>query len=294
LNFTSDTIDKFVSNAFEIDCFNISLTQKKENEPIVYSGPGTIYQDNHGILRLKFYSKILDVKKELSNQFKYNPPGKILTDDNYYTLKAVDMTGKEWVSDNIMVSPDMSLPVGGQVVKSSLSEIETIGEGATTEQNHLLIIVPGKYEIPCNEKEDLPNGGWRLSRSVFSANNVDFDLKDHENCLIINANSTPEYIEADSIKKILEALSVITGLIIKPVVIKYTQQGRSVLKIKSVSDTYSNKKFPKPFNHSTPADIQSFSCFLGKYMAAIDAPFSDLYGFWHKVNRAWQANCVFH
>ena len=290
MNFNLKTIEKFISNTFEIDCIDITLTQKIEEEPIIYTGPGTIFQDEHGILQLKLYSKISDFKKELSHKFKHYTPGKIIADDNYFTLKAVDMSGQEWVSDNIWVSANVSFPASGQVIKSRLREIETFEEGSTTEKNYLFIVVPGKYELPCNEKEDLPNGGWRLSRSVFSANNLEFDLKVLENCLIINVNSTPEHLEADTFIKILEALSVITGSIIHPVVVKYTLQDSSVLKIKSVSNTYSNKNIPIPFNHSAPDDIQSFSCFLEKYLEANNSPFSDLFGFWHKVNRAWQTN----
>lgn len=61
------------------------------------------------------------------------------------------------------------------------------------------------------------------------------------------------------------------------------------MKIKSVSESFPNKNFPYPFKHSTPGDIKSFACFFDKYLAAIDSPFSDLFGFWHKVNRAWQS-----
>lgn len=290
MNFNLETIEKFISNTFEIDCIDICLTQKIEKEPIVYTGPGTIYQDEHGVLQLKLYSKINDIKKELSHQFKHHAPGKIIADDNYFTLKAIDMSGKEWVADNIWVSANVSFPASGQVIKSRLREIETIEDGSTTEKNYLFIIVPGKHEIPCNQKEDLPNGGWCLNRSVFPANNIDFEFRKLDNCLMINANSAPDCLKEDTYVKILEALSIITGLIIHPVFVKNTQQDHAVLKIKSVTNSYSNKKFPIPFKHSTPGDLQPFSCFFEKYIAAIDSPFSDLFGFWHKVNRAWQVN----
>lgn len=292
MNFNLETIEKFISNTFEIDCIDICLTQKIEKEPIVYTGPGTIYQDEHGELQLKLYSKINDRKKELAHQFKCHAPGKIIADDNYFTLKAIDMSGKEWIADNIWVSANVSFPASGQVIKSRLREIETKEDGSTTEKNYLFIIVPGKHEIPCNEKEDLPNGGCRLNRSVFSANNIEFEFRKLDNCLIIYANSAPDCLKEDTYIKILEALSIITGLIIHPVVVKNTQQDHAVLKIKSITNSYSNKKLPTPFKHSTPGDLQSFSCFFEKYMAAIDFPFSDLFGFWHKVNRAWQVSIV--
>jgi len=293
LNFNKETIDKFISNSFEIDCIDICLTQKTDKDPIIYIGPGTLYQDEHGILQLKLYSKINDIKKELSHQFKHHTPGKIIAHDNYFTLRAIDMSGNEWLADNIWISAHVSFPASGQVIKSKLKEIETIEQidaRSNTEKNYLFIIVPGQYEIPCNEKEDLPNGGWRLNKAVFSANKIDFEFRKLDNCLIINANAKPENLEKDTYVKLLEALSIITGLIVRPVVIKNTQKDIDTLRIKSVDDSFTNNKFPLPFKHSTPADLESFTCFLEKYLINIEAPFSDLFGFWHKINRAWQAS----
>lgn len=291
MNFSIDTINKFVSNTFEIDCIDIILTQKVDNDPIVYAGPGTIRQDKNGILELKLYTKINDLKKEMSHRLKYHTPGKIIPGDNYFSLKATDMSGVEWTSDNIWASANVTFPNSGIVVKAKLREIETVEERSKADKkNYFFVIVPGKYEIPCNEKEDLPNGGWHLSRSVFSANNLKVDLNKHEKYLILNANSKPEFLNVGISDKILEALNIILGLIVRPVVIKYTLQKHSILKIKSVTDNFSNKIFPPPFKHSSPRDIQSFANFLGKYLISVDNPFSALYGFWHKVNRAWQAD----
>lgn len=291
MNFNTDTINKFISNTFEIDCIGITLTQKVDNDPIVYAGPGTIKQNENGILELKLYCKINDIKKEISHRFKHHTPGKIISDDNYFNLKAIDMSGVEWTSDNIWVTADVSFPASGQVIKARLREIETVEEGSKkADKNYLFVVLPGKYEIPCNAKVDLPNGGWRLSRSVFTTNNMELDLKKYENYLIINVNSKPEFLNKDVSIKILEALNIILGKVARPVVIKYTLQENSVLKIKSVPESFSNKEFPPPFKHSSPEDIQSFSCFLEKYLMAVENPYSDLYGFWHKVNRAWQAD----
>lgn len=291
MNFNTETIDKFISNTFEIDCIDITLTQKVDNDPIVYAGPGTIKQNENGILELKLYCKINNINKEMTHRFKHHTLGKIISDDNYFNLKAIDMSGVEWTSDNIWVSANVSFPASGQVITSRLRGIETVEEGSKkADKNYLFAVLPGNFEIPCNSKVDLPNGGWRLSRSVFTTNNLEVDLNKHEKYLIINVNSKPEFLNEDTSIKILEALNIILGKIVRPVVIKYTLQESSVLKIKSVPDSFSNKEFPQPFKHSSPADIQSFSCFLEKYLMAIENPYSNLYGFWHKVNRAWQAD----
>jgi len=293
LNFNKETIDKFISNSFEIDCIDIRLTQKKDKDPIIYTGPGTIYQDEHGILQLKLYSKLSDIQKELSHQFKHYIPGKIIASDNYFTLKATDMSGNEWVADNIWISVNASFPAAGLVIKSKLDEIENIELNkarSNTEKNYLFIIVPGQYKIPCNKAEDLPNGGWRLNRAVFSANEIDFEFKKYDDYLIIYANSKTENLDKDIYLKLIEALSIFTGFIVRPIVIKNTQKDKDILKIKSVDNSFTNKKLSPPFKQFTTTEFESFTCFLEKYLANIKTPFSDLFGFWHKINRAWQTS----
>jgi len=292
LNFNKETIDKFISNSFEIDCIDICLTQKTDKDPIKYTGPGTIYQDEHGILRLKLYSKINDIKKELSHQLKDYMPGKIIASDDYFTLKATDMSGNEWVADNIWISANASPHTAGLVIKSKLDEIKTIElheTRANTEKNYLYIIVPGQYKIPCNKAEVLPNGGWLLNRTVFSANEIDFEFKKYDDYLIIYANAKTENFDKDVYLKLIEALSIFTGFIVRPIVIKNTQKDKDMLKIKSVDNSFTNKKLFPPFKQFTKTEFKSFTCFLEKYLANIEAPFSDLFGFWLKINRAWQA-----
>lgn len=47
---------------------------------------------------------------------------------------------------------------------------------------------------------------------------------------------------------------------------------------------------PYPVKHSSPSDLETFTSFLEKYLYAIENPYSELFGFWYKINRAWQAD----
>ena len=293
MNFNKETIDKFISNSFEIDCFDICLTQKTEKDPIIYTGPGTIYQDKLGILQLKLYSKLNDMYKELSYQSKNDIPGKIIARDDKFTLKATDMLGNEWGADNIWIPDSTSYFTPDLVIKSKLDEIKNIKSNeiqSNFKKNSLFIIVPGQYKIPCNEKEDLPNGGGCLNKAVFSANEIDFEFRKYDDYLIIYANAKTENLDKDVYLKLIEALSIITGLIVRPIVIRNTQKDKEILKIKSVDNSFSNKELLPPFKHFTTTEFESFACFLERYLVNIKAPFSDLFVFWKKINRAWQAS----
>ncbi len=292
MNLNNDTINKLISSKFEIDCINISLTQQIKENPTIYNGAGTIYQDKNGILNLKLYAKMENIDKEISHMFKNYLPGKIIGNENYFSLRATDMSGSEWGAENIWLSADVSFPAAGQVIKAKLREIKNITEidkRIRSGRTCLLIVVPGSYKIPCNKKEDLPNGGWRFNKSSFSVNEVDFELKKLDDYLTINARTETNALPEQSETRILEALSIIHGQIVRPMIIDHSHNDITTLKIKSVDDTLSNTQLSCPIEHSLPSHLGTFATFLEGYLSSIKSPNSELFGFWYKINRAWQS-----
>jgi len=226
LNLNNDTINKLISSKFEIDCVDINLIQQIEKNPIIYNGPGTIYQDKNGVLNLKLYAKIINIDKEISHIFKYFVPGKIIGNENYFSLRATDMSGSKWGAENIWLSRNVSFPAAGQIIKAELREIKNITEvkRIRSEKTYLFIVVPGSYEIPCNKKEDLPDGGWRFNKSLFSANQIDFEFKKLDNYLTISASTETNALSEQSERKILEALSIIYGQILRAMIINHSRR----------------------------------------------------------------------
>jgi hypothetical protein len=44
----------------------------------------------------------------------------------------------------------------------------------------------------------------------------------------------------------------------------------------------------EPMPHSSPYHVAPVKEFIEKYLLVVTAPYAELYGFWHKINRAWQ------
>lgn len=291
MDLNNDTINKLISSKFEIDCIDIDLTQQIKENPIIYDGSGTIYQDENGVLNLKLLAKGTNIEKKLSHMFKNYPPGKIIGNEDYFFLRATDMSGNEWSAENMWLPSNVSFPAAGQVIKAKLREIKNTTEAdirIRPGKTCLFIVAPGAYEIPCNKKEDLENGGWRLNKSLFSFNQIDFEFKKLDSYLTIKASTETNALPERSEIRILEALSIICGQIVRPMIIDLTHGGIRTLTIKSVDDTFSNKKLSYPLKHSLPPDLETFASFLEKYLYSIEDPYSELFGFWYKINRAWQ------
>jgi hypothetical protein len=54
-----DTIKSILNADLVLDFIKITLTQQKEDNPKVYTGSGSIFQDTQGGLRLKMYHEYL-------------------------------------------------------------------------------------------------------------------------------------------------------------------------------------------------------------------------------------------
>jgi len=292
LDLNNDTINKLMSSKFEIDYIDIDLTQQIKENPIIYNGSGTIYQDKNGVLNLKLYAKRTNIEKKLSHIFKHYVPGRIIGNEDYFSLRATDMSGNEWCAEDISPSANVSFPAAGQIIKAKLREIKNITEAdmrIRSGKTCLFIVAPGSYEIPCNKKEDLENGGWRLNKSLFSVNEVDFEFKKLDNYLTIKASTETNALPEQSEIRILEALSIVHGRIVRPMIIDHSHSGIRTLRIKSVDDTFPNKWLSYPIEHSLPSHLGIFANFFEEYLSSIKSPNSELFGFWYKINRAWQS-----
>jgi len=290
LNLKNDAINKLISGKFEIDCIDINLIQQVEKDPIIHNGSGTIYQDKNGVLNLKLYAEITNKNRMISHILKHFVPGKIIGNENYFSLRATDMSGGKWDAENLWLSHNVY--DAGQVIRAELREIKNTTEAdirIRSGKTCLFIVAPGSYKIPCNKGEDLPNGGWRRNKSLFSFNQIDFELKKLDNYLTINASTETNALPEQSEIRILEALSIICGQIVRPMIIDHSHGGIRTLRIKSVKDTFSNKKLSYPLQHSLPSDLGTFANFFEGYLSSIKSPNSELFGFWYKVNRAWQS-----
>jgi hypothetical protein len=231
--------------------------------------------------------------KETAHGFQHYEPGEIISEENYFALEGMDVSGNIWTSKKVWVNGTISFPAAGKVINTSLNEVTNVEEyeKQKVQNNQTIIIVcPGKYNLPSNEKEDLPGGGWKFNRSVFKANGIDFDIKTNDDHMIIIAKLESNDVNDDLYINIIESLSIIIGKLVHPIIVQHYHKFGNTVKIKKYKQDISNKEVNPPFRYSSPDEIVYFSTFLEKYIIAVGDPHSELFGFWYKINRAWQAD----
>src|SRR5687768_74402 len=105
--------EQLLKNTFSLDFLEAKLTQKRNEAPRVYKGPGNITQLSDGSLVVKLYhlyESPSERDKDLNASFngKKHEFGQIIEDNHYFDFEGADLSGHTWVSPRVWVSGDFS------------------------------------------------------------------------------------------------------------------------------------------------------------------------------------------
>lgn len=294
MNLNKEKLESLISNKFIIDCIQIKLTQQKEDDPIVYQGSGSIFQLEDGNFHLKLYHNISDLSKEAMFNQKETIPGKIISKEHYFSMEALDMSGDIWVSHDISVSRGLTLPAAGMVINTKIDTISTKQDranGISNNSSKLYIVLPGKYHIPCNCLENLPSGGSSLNTCRIDILGINLEIIDRKNYITIRANDPSGNMNDSFKEKLIEALNIVFGKI-TPVLYKFFSFGEtSTLVLSSIPTNILNQRnIPNFIKHGTRDDVPHFKEFVEKYIVSFTTENEMFFGYWHKINRAWQGS----
>lgn len=285
-------LELLTSNKYSIDCIKIKLTQQSEKNPVVYSGSGSITQKDDGNLHLKIFHEIKDFQSEImSMDTDNNTSGKIIKSDQFFNMDATDMSGNIWHAKNISVSGGFSIPAAGKVVEAKIDSL-TSSKPRTNEKysqaRHLFFIIAGQFKTPRNKYEELPRGGKELNITEFEVLGVSIKIQDRKEYLTINAKDISGKMDELFMHRLVEALSIIFGRICRVSFSSFSTQEINTITINSNPTQYPNKSLVSSIKHNSSLHLDSFNEFINKYMKHFPKKHDLFYGYWHKINRAWQ------
>lgn len=291
MDLNQEKLESLLSNKFNIDCIQIEFTQQKDDDPIVYLGSGSIFQLEDGNFHLKLYHSFKDFSKEALPSLGNTKPGKLIGKERYFSMKAIDMSGNIWESNDISVSEGFSLPASGKVINTTIRKLSCTQERsgvADTNTSFLFLVLPGKYRIPSNHWEDLPQGGSSLSICKMQILGITIEIKDRKNCITIRAED-PNGKMNDSFKgRLIEALSIVFGKLTPILYSSLSFDNTRISVLSSIPADVPNQSIASPIKHNAPWEAGNFQEFIEKYIASFTQEHDQFFGYWHKINRAWQ------
>jgi hypothetical protein len=284
--FTPTAIEAILSNKYSEDFFDISFTQNKDENPVQYRGPGTIYQNEKGEIRVKlFHAAATDVGYHLSLFFgKDNlAPGKLLPKHHFYTL-TINEHNRTWTAEYIYLDNDLHVSDDGVLIDTKINKISIIEKRQFIKggQNFATAHVLGKYSLPAN-KEKVTKYCSSISITTLDINKVKYEIEEEENHIEIHAELEYKDNPLEEIKIFLEALSIALGKHLVPVILTGGNKDTFTTSIYSQKNTSKHRKLEQPLPRFIIHNPESLNEFISKYSITITRPLSIIYRYWHRL-----------
>ena len=276
-----EILSKIINGKFELDCPEIILTQNTTNDPNGYKGPGWIYQNNDRELVLKMFHGY-ECQKDAVNEFKSVieginklKPGKILSDETYYSLQATNINGTTWSADYIEIKGNTSLITGSRVIKTKIKKIIKIDENEDKNEKFFIrLFALGDFNEYVKREIEI------------EGNNYSIKLKPYADYLFITTSGVKENYEPYLTELIIEALSIFFGIMIVPIVTIEPNGNFNQTIIRSIKKNSEPSKILGPIripHHIKPADLQNFvNCYIHEFKKA-ESKHEVFFGYWHKI-----------
>jgi len=218
-------------------------------------------------------------------------PGKLISQEEFFSMEATDMSGNVWAAKGVSVSNSFSIPASGKVIKSTIRSLSCEkGRKDLVNKNSsfLFLVIPGKHNIPCNKWEDLANGGKSLNICKLSILSIDLEIKERKNCLTIKVEDSHGTMDINFKELLVEALNIVFGKLCPILYSKFTTKEINAITIASIPSSVPNQKIATLIKHSSPGDVLTFTEFIEKYIKSFEREHDVFFGYWHKINRSWQ------
>jgi len=275
----TEEIESILESNFDLDFVKITLIQQIEDNPKVYCGPGSIFLDKQGKLKLKMYHDYQSNEHMLGDQLDSICgngllPGKLFKRQDYYSLEAIDISGRKWQAEDLRLN-------FGHVIKASITSITHIYEISDKSSLYKgLFIIPGIYKIPFNKYKE-SDQGFSLTICNLKIGNSECEIEQLENHLEVFISTETSDDFNLLLDLIFEAISIGIDSFLIPLV-KTIESGDSQ-KTSIFSkryDTNSMKlKAPIPLH---PSHHAAFNEFVNQYVTSLNESRSSLFGYWFR------------
>ena len=189
---TEPELTKIANNQFTMDFGQAKLVQQGTANPRIYEGPGSIFQDENGMLQLKLYSQAKDSEELITGLTatlsRLNlPRGQLVGEDYYYSFEGVDLYGHTWTATDIAIDLHTGVTAGGRVIYASrIVHIQSQSASAHGGNDEAVLVVPGSYRIPFTDGQPGTQEEGRSACTLELGNTITANLKTKDGALVVN------------------------------------------------------------------------------------------------------------
>lgn len=284
--FTPEKIETILKNNFQVDFFDILLEQEKDENPKQYRGPGTIYQNKNGEIRLKLFhtntENPIDQLSDFIEEFNL-APGKVIPRHHYYTLTITDHV-RTWTAKNIYISNSQQVSDEGILIDTKINSISITEKRLLIKNvdNFATAYVSGKYTLPANKSKTAKYSS-SISITTLDIDEAKYEIEEEEDYIEIHAELKNKSNPSEEIKIFLEALSIALGKHLAPILVTSGNKDTFTTTIYSQKNTSKHLKLEQPLPRFIIHNPESLNEFISKYFIKITQPLSVTYRYWHRI-----------
>ncbi|AWP31927.1 hypothetical protein B9D02_04775 [Pantoea vagans] len=285
MDLTKKNIEGLLTGSFTNELIEITLTQQVSESPEVFSGSGFVYYKNNSPY-IKFLHKEVDPHKKATATYHNLSYGQIIEDKYLFSLMAVDLDGNLWCAKN--VDPYVNMRASQQGISIDCEVDQIISESRfSTKKCTAFFVTPNKINIPCNQFQDLGEGGKRRAKSVFELGEIRVTilLENKYTSFCFESNDVFSYEYAIAI---IDSFSIASGFMLSPALVVWLENDIKKLTYKYISNHPKIRlmEFIPPRNPLHQNDWVQFS---QAYITKIGVD-KTLYYYWLKVFNAHQSD----
>lgn len=303
-----DYLDALANIKFELDCYLIILTQDGNIEnPIIYKGPGTIFQENEEKFAVKLFCEGKVDIKEVLGKINRLIPGKIIERTNYYSLQAFDFSGNIWTASSIMPNINGGVDFDSFLVSGVFSILHCHREESHQYKGTTLkLFYTGKHKIPCNTITRTHNiigteergTSSKYNVAQFNINNIEYEILSEDDRLIVYMFSNNEDIAKSTAQRVHEGLQFVLAKL-NPWDVMLIQKGNVQYTIlRTVPHSFQKSRVQPPLNFSDfdrVGDVwKLFELYINYCSTYKEEDWHPLFNLIHKVIESGEASIEAH
>lgn len=285
MQFNNAEIERLVNRSLVIECFEITLIQNIANDPLGFSGPGSITVQSNGRLSLKMYDA--SKKSGMSGMLRvalYNEVG-VVGESEYYSLRATDASGNLRLAPRVYINDGLRLTPHGIIVEFDISDIRTERIRSRQDLDGISIanvVVVGNFRLPFNKWQDQADGSSSVSALDFEIEGVSLKFAQKTKHLEIEVESSTRGIDHQLLMTISEAISIAVGRDVWPAYYRVYKEGVITSFISGKSDI-KGLGMIKPFVDVFPYKTAKLISFVDKYVNNRQEKHGYIVSYWRRL-----------
>ncbi|MCG2584118.1 hypothetical protein [Massilia sp. TS11] len=278
-----------VSRRFSADYSEITLTQLGTDAPMVFSGPGTVSQDEFGNLSLKLFQQHkVDRKKTFLYQAEKSRAG-IVSDRRGCQLQAIASDGSAWHCEYVTTNETLTLHDNGctGVVFADLNNLVQLwGTPSCFQVSQFEGIIPFEMDLPYNlcaqgKRNSYPEKMLKLTFNKV----IKVEILRCDGYTSIKISNAFELLSDRFIALFTEGLSIATGRSLSYI---WSSLNGETFQRRTIA-AYDFEVARTKLNPPLSTDYNNLDNFLQGYIKFSLKQSHNYFGFWEKLHASWPA-----